>query len=146
MTTDLLELKLDVSCSRLDWQLSSLPQVCDSCLLTFSKVERLDVRKDSDSPPDWQDDIENIQWLEFFHPFTMVKDLYLYNDITSYIAPALQELAAGQVTEVLPALQNLFIVGPLPSGPVQEVIGRFVSARQLSGHPMAIHKLERARW
>jgi hypothetical protein len=49
--------------------------------------------------------------------------------------PALQE--------VLPALQNIFLEGLQPSGPVQEDLGKFVAARQLSGHPIAVSPWER---
>ena len=91
----------------------------------------------------WQDDIENSQWLELLHPFTAVKDLYISQEFTPRIAPALQELVGERVTEVLPALQTLFLEEPLPSGPVQETIGQFVAARQLAGHPIAVSRWER---
>ena len=45
----------------------------------------------------------------------------------------------GQVTEVLPALETVFISGLEPWGPVLEAISEFVDARQLSGHPLSIH-------
>jgi len=35
------------------------------------------------------------------------------------------------VTEVLPALQTLFLEEKLPSGPIQDAIGQFVAERQL---------------
>jgi hypothetical protein len=40
--------------------------------------------------------------------------------------------------EVLPSLQNIFIEGLEPVGPLQENIGHFVAARQLSGRPVTI--------
>ena len=91
----------------------------------------------------WQDDIESSQWLELFYPFTAVKDLYLFREFVPRIAPVLQELVGERVTEVLPALQNLFLEEPLPSGHVQEIIGQFVDARQLAGHPIAISRWHR---
>jgi len=54
-------LTLGVACKALDWQLSSLAQVCGSFLSPLPALERLEVRK---YRPDWQDDIENTQWLE----------------------------------------------------------------------------------
>jgi len=45
--------------------------------------------------------------------------------------------------EVLPALQNLFLEDPQPSGPVEEAVGRFVAARQLSGNPIAVSPWDR---
>jgi hypothetical protein len=49
------------------------------------------------------------------------------------------------VTEVLPAPQTLFLEETPLSEPVQENIGKFVSARQLSGHPIAVSRWERKR-
>jgi hypothetical protein len=69
-----------------------------------------------------------------------VKDLYIFSKFTPRIAPALQELVGERAMEVLPALQNVFLGDP-PSGssrPAQEIIGKFVAARQLASHPIAI--------
>ena len=122
---------LGISCRQSDWQLSSLSQVCS---LSFPgafipAVEHLYIYEGKLSPPRWQDDIEDSQWLEVLHPFTAVKYLYLSREFTSRMAPALQELAE----EVLPSLQNLFLEDLRPSGgPVQGAIGKFVVARQLA--------------
>jgi hypothetical protein len=131
-------LKLRISCSKLDWQLSALAQVCHLTLSTLSNLDRLDIREYKYPPPDWQDDIENIQWLELFQPFTTVKDLHLSGEVASRVAPALQALAGERVADVLPGLQNLFAVGLQPSEPIQ-AIGRFTAARELSGYPVALH-------
>ena len=91
----------------------------------------------------WKDDIEIAQWLELFHPFTAVKNLYLSEEFASRIASSLQELVDGRIAEVLPALRNLFLEGLQPSGRVHKGIGEFVAARQLSGHPIAVSRWER---
>jgi len=144
-TVDPAKLTLRISCRQLDWQLSSLAQVCNSTLATPSTLDRLDIHEDRHSPPHWQDDIETTQWLELFHPFTSVKNLHLSKQVTPCVAPALKELPGERVTEVLPALQNLFIDGFQPSGPDQEAFGGFVAARQLSGCPVTIHHWERRK-
>ena len=55
----------------------------------------------------------------------------------------LQELVGEQATEILPALQNIFIEGSQSSGPVPEGIANFITARELSGHPVFVHRRER---
>jgi hypothetical protein len=70
-------------------------------------------------------------------PFTAVKDLRLSKEFAPRIAPSLQELVGGRTTEVLPALQSL-ILEERPSGPFKDAIGKFVAARQLSNHPVAL--------
>jgi len=109
-------------------------------------MENLYIYDDLDSAPDWKDDIENTEWLDLLLPFTTVKDLYLSKQFSPRIAPALQELTGGRTTEALPNLQNLFLEGFQPSELVHEGIGSFISARQLTNHPVAISIWERASW
>jgi hypothetical protein len=110
-------------------------------------LERLSICDGQYPLPDWQDDMENTQWLELLHPFATVKDLYLSEEVALHVAPFLQELSEEQVTEVLPALQDIFIDNLQPSGLVQEVFQTFVTARgrQVSGHSVAIHSWVRGK-
>jgi hypothetical protein len=134
-------LKLEIECSESDWQLSMLAQICSSSLPPMSSLEHLYIHENEVNEslkPSWQDDIENVQWLELLHPFSTVKAIYLSRDIAARIAPALGELVGARATEVLLALQSLFLEELHPSGPVQEAIDKFVAARQLSNHPIVV--------
>jgi hypothetical protein len=132
-------LSIAISCTQSDWQLSSLARVCVSSLPHLSTLERLDIREDRRWLPVWQDDMEHSQWLELLQPFTAVKDLYLSKQVALRVVPFLQEISEETIPEVLPSLQNLFLEESQASGPIQEATGQFVAARQLSGHPVAIH-------
>ena len=140
-------LYLGISCTELDWQLSLMAQLCGSSPLPlFSALERLNiVIAEGSFQPHWLDDMENAQWLELLRPFASLKDLYLDKNTMLLLAPALQELSGESVTEVFPALQNLFREGPQESGPTQEAIGQFVAARELSGHPVNVLSSERSQ-
>jgi hypothetical protein len=127
-----------VLCQGLDRQLSSLEKVCTLCLPPLSMLEDLYIYEDPDSQPDWKDDIENGLWLQLLHLFTTVKNLYLSEQIALHIGPAMQEIAEGRMTGVLSALQNIFLKGLQPSGPVQEGISQFVASRLVTGRPIAI--------
>jgi hypothetical protein len=132
---------LSISCKPLDWQISSLAQVCSTSfppLLTLERID-IDIYNDQDLLLEWQDDMEDIQWLELLHPFTSVKNLHLSKYSVPFVAPALQELSGERVPEVLPALQNLFLAESQPSKPVKEAIEKFIAARQLSGFPVTVH-------
>jgi hypothetical protein len=134
-------LELGISCRQSGWQLSSLAQFCNSSLheALIPAVEHLYIFENRLSRVHWQDDIESSQWMEVLRPFIAVKGLYISQEFVPRIAPALQELVAGErVTEVLPALQTLVSEEPLPSGPVQETIGQLVAARHLAGHPITV--------
>ena len=124
---------LRISCTPLDWQLSSLAQVCSSSLPLLCTLEHLKIHR---SQSHWQDDIEGTQWLELLFPFTSVKHLVLSRGSAPLVAPALQGLAGENVIEVLPMLQNLHLEGPTRSKRVKEAIRQFIAARQLSGHPV----------
>jgi hypothetical protein len=134
------ELNVAIPCREPDWQVSSLEQVCTSCLPPLSTLEYLYIYEAPESPPDWKNNIENAQWLELLHPFTAVVDLYLSQQFAQFIVPALQELVGGRTMEVLPALQNIFLELEYLTGPVHEGVGKFVSARQHSGHPIAVSR------
>ena len=133
-----VKLSVKIPCIELDWQVSSMEQVCTLCLPPLSTLEDLYVYELPDSQPVWQDNIENALWLELLQPFTAVKNLYLSEKIASRIMPALQELARGRSTEVLPTLQNIFLEEPQPSGTVQACIQQFIATRQATGHPIAV--------
>jgi hypothetical protein len=135
---------LRTRCKPSDWQLSFVSGVCNSFLPLVPALDHLFICEGIHSRSCWQDDIENSQWLELLLPFTNVKNLYLSEGVVPRIAPALQELVEGGMTEVLPGLESLFLEEPHPSGlvdesyisnPVQEAIGMFVSARQLAERP-----------
>jgi len=131
-------LQITISCREPDWQLSSIEQVCNSSLHPISTVEVLYIEHKYLQPVWKNDAIENTLWLQLLLPFTAVKDLYLSKEFAPGIAAALRELAGARITDVLPSLQNVFMEGLEPSGPLQESIGRFSAARLLSDHPIAI--------
>ena len=127
------------------WQLTPPEQVCKSrwSLPLFAMSEDLYIYDTPFLHPDWLDITENTRWLELLHPFTGVKNLYLFKEFGPGIVPAVQELAAGSLTGVLPILQNIFLEGLEPSGPVQEAIGQLIAARPVTGHPIAVTRWDR---
>ncbi len=135
------DLHLEIPFLEPDWQLSMLAQVCSSSLYLISSLEHLYIHESEryrDIGLKWGVDIENIQWLELLRPFTTVKALYLSQHFTTQIVPALEELVGERATEVLPALQSLFLEDLHLSGPVQEAVETFVAARRLSGLPLTV--------
>jgi hypothetical protein len=88
---------------------------------------------------DWQHEAENAEWMELLRPFIGVKDLALDKQLVLSVAPALQDLVGEQVTEVLPALQNILLKDSQSSSPVPKGIGEFIATRELSGRPVVVH-------
>lgn len=59
-----------INCTPLEWQLSSLAQVCCSSLSPLqSSLESLDIGHFYTQPQVWRDNLESIQWLELLQPF-----------------------------------------------------------------------------
>jgi hypothetical protein len=120
------------------WQFSSL-KICTSSLCLFLTIENLYIDGNLRSASDWNyGSIWNTEWLGLLLPFTAVKNLYVSKPLSPRIALVLQELTGARITEVLPALRQVLLEGFQPSEPVQEGIAQFISARQLTNHPVAI--------
>ena len=132
--------RLSVRCNGSHWQLSFLAQAFSSLSPTLSTFETINIRENRFRPvtPILEGGMENSQWLELFHPFTSVKNLYLHEDVAPLVVPALRHFAEESVTNVLPILQIIYVEGLQPSGPIQEGIGQFVAARQLFNQPVAV--------
>jgi hypothetical protein len=136
-------LNVSVYCRELDWQLSFLEQVCTSSLPPLSTLQDLYMMSDRPWRQDWKDTIDYAQWLEILHSFTAVKNLYLSKELAPCVVPALQDLVGGRSTEAFPTLENIFVEELQPSGPVQEGIGKFVAARQVTSHPITVSRWDR---
>jgi hypothetical protein len=131
-------LQLKIICGLPDLQISSLARICRSSVIRahIRTVEHLYIFQDG-SPR--QGNIESSQWLELIRPFTAVKGLYISRELVPRIAPALRELVGERVTEVLPALQTLFLEKIFLWTPsIQQTIDQFVAARKLAKHPVVV--------
>jgi hypothetical protein len=126
---------LRILCKPSDWQLSSLSQLYNSALSPLPTLEHLEIYNHREY---WEDDMENIQWLEFLRLFPSVKNLVLSVKSLRLVAPALNELDGESVTEVLPALRIIVIQGPQSSEVDNKSVGKFTATRQLLGSPVTI--------
>jgi hypothetical protein len=128
-------MSLCILCKPSDWQLSSLAQLYNSALSPLPTLEHLEIHN---LRRDWEDDMENVQWLEFLRLFPCLKGLALSLKSFHLVAPALNELDGESMTEVLPALQNIVLEAPRPSEPDNKVFGKFIATRQLLGSPVTV--------
>jgi hypothetical protein len=130
---------LVVSLLCLHWalQLSYFARFCASCLPTYS-FEHLLIYAPIDDI--WVDDMNgpDPQWVELLRSFHAVKDLRLSRDVAAHITHILRRLPVELVSEVLPALETVFVSALGRSGRVEEAISEFADARQFFGHPVSI--------
>lgn len=137
------QFQLAISCTQPDWHVLSMAQVCNSTLPPFSTLEHLYISDRGSTQRRWHGDIENSEWLELLRPFAAVKNLYLAEEYAPHIVPALKEVVRERETEVLPALECLFLEKLYESGPVQVAIRQLVAMRQLSNRSIAVSLWER---
>jgi len=83
--------------------------------------------------------MESTQWLEPFHPFSAVQDLYVSKKLGSLVALGLQELTGEGAAEVLPGLRNLSFGGLKPYTSVREVIGPLFLRASTPVTPYLLH-------
>ena len=124
-------------------QFSSLLKICTSSSHLLLAVENLYI----DGYPS-SSLYGNTKWVDLLLLFTAVKNLYVSKSFSVDIALALQELVGRKrtTTEVLPVLKNVLLEGSPPwkiSNSVQEVIGHFIFARQLTNNHVALSVWDR---
>jgi hypothetical protein len=139
-------IELEVSCnveSLAEQQLSWAARLYNSSLpqSLISVVEHLYIETGEEWRLDWDlldNETEDRQWLELLRPFTSVKCLYITYGFEHRFARAMEGLVGERVTEVLPALQTLFLQNFYDKERFQKDFGPLADARQLSGHPLSI--------
>jgi len=142
-------LGLNITCEVPDWPLESITQLYEQLLTIPSRVERLELcgeawdELDFSIEEEWQEELDDPQWLQLLNPFVSVKSLYVSKRLGPFVAFALEKLTGESVTEVLLALNELFLEDVGPSGFVKETVESFISMRQLSGHPVIVRRWER---
>jgi hypothetical protein len=96
-----------------------------------------------DDPPayGWHDDeIESDMWFGLLRHFASVKDLYLSEGLALRVLQAMQELVKENTSQVLPALQNIFVEGHHLSEGVHAAVRPFIAVRQI---PVTVHRWDR---
>jgi F-box-like len=131
-----------ILCEGFDWQVYSIAQMCTHILPLCSRVSNLDVDVSWGNGPleIKPDDLDPTRWIELFNSFASVQRLVIPGKLEPFIAVALQGLTEESAAEVLPALQNLFIVQTMTDGAAQQGIESFVTARLRSDHPVAVNR------
>jgi len=138
--TDHRKFQLGISCDPLGWRPPSLVQMYNSSFPPFPTLEHLRIYEDQRAPLQWQDYTGSAQWIALFHSFTSVKDLELSKNFVGFVAPALGRLIGQQITEVLPALQTIYLDGPQSSDTttIHPAILQFVAARYSFGSHVGV--------
>ena len=138
-TSGLGELRVKIPGLGLNRQVSFLKRFCASYLPLSASEDLYIYWYEADRRSrSTNNNVENIWWLELLRPFPAVKNLYLSKYIAPHVGSALHELVGGSTTDVLPIVQNIFLQGIQPRGPILEGIEEFIAARQHSCQPITV--------
>jgi hypothetical protein len=129
-------LQLQISCKQLDWQLSSMAQVCQQFSPFLSRVSDLCVN--ADHPSTEQDDVDSERWMDLVRSFNGVREFSLAGELTAEILCALGPADGGHST-VLPALRMLRVEKHMTANePSWRAVRSFKTLRWLSGLPVRL--------
>ena len=135
-------LKLQISCMRLNWQLSCMAQVCDQLSPFVSRVEVLGITSSQLSSV--QDDVAGEQWVELVRSFGGARDFRIAtnNDITTDVLLAFGRATTAvheRHTTVLSALHHLRVDNPIEMNePSWDALLSFIATRSLSSRPVQV--------
>jgi hypothetical protein len=132
-------LKLEFPGDELGPQVLTLVQMYSRLSSLLSSVEQLDIFSDDFCSIS---DLDNTQLLELLQPFTAVRTLRLSYRGQCLIRRALRELTVETATSALPSLNYIHLEAYHPYELEHKAVDHFVTARQHSGHPVAILRLK----
>ncbi|KAH9066119.1 hypothetical protein EDB83DRAFT_737603 [Lactarius deliciosus] len=131
--------RLQISNKQLDWQLSSVTQICDQFSPFIFRVKNLGIN--TTQALSGQDDVDGRQWLELIRSFGGAGDLWVGGGLMSDILGALGSVNGGHA--ILPALHNIRAEKPMTMhGPSWEAVQSFIASRSLSGRPIQVYSGE----
>jgi hypothetical protein len=123
------------------WLGIQVPYVVDVLGQLIAMFPNVDHLSTHGSCLEWKDmeELDSTEWLLFLRLFPAVEKLHLSGDVVPYIASALENITEEMLAEVTPALHSLWLEdgrreGDEPVGSIE----RFLSLRQLSGHPVTV--------
>ena len=133
------QLNLQISWEQLDWQLSSLTQICDHFSPFLRQVH--DLRISSNRSLSEKTDVDMQQWRDLMHAFGGMKDFHVgahAKDILWALFSADNAPITG--TTILPTLRSLRVDEYIPIlGPLLEAKESFIASRRLSGCPVELY-------
>ncbi|KAI0295416.1 hypothetical protein B0F90DRAFT_1927515 [Multifurca ochricompacta] len=122
-----------ILCKPIDWQVSSMAQIFQQSPPLHSNIEEL-IFAANRTQPGWQGDIDVIEWVDLFHPFSAVERLHVADELGPQIARSLEEGSRDPMMETFPELRTLNFGSPPESTSVEQ----FITTRELSDNPVIV--------
>ena len=132
-----LRLALQISCAQVDWQLSSMAQICNHFSPSLSRVTDLGIS--STRQTSGTDDVDREQWAEIIRTFNCAGVFRAAGTLAAVILRTLS--LAARDPNMLPALHTLHVPKLRPENHVafKKAAESFATTRRLSGLPVEVY-------
>ena len=130
---------ISIICWHLDWQVSSVTQICNPLSQVFSVVERLTLEHEVHArSSEEHNHVDRIGWRKLLGSFSNVKTFRVEDGLVQELARCLRFEDEEPPLELLPELQELTYSR---SGDGGDVFTSFIDARQNAGRPVTLVRL-----
>lgn len=134
------QLRLQISCKQLDWQLLSMTQIGNHLSSSLFHVKDLGVL--STQLSSGNNDTDSDQWIALIRAFGGANNFRVAGTYVTDILRALCPTEGNHTTDaiVLPALRDIHVREALPIvGPLWDAVHSLFTLRRLSGRPVEFH-------
>ncbi|KAN0131539.1 hypothetical protein V8E53_010647, partial [Lactarius tabidus] len=130
-------LRLQILCKPLDWQLSSMAQICDQFSPFLFRFNNFGINTTQSTSG--QGGVDGEQWLALFRAFGGARSLWVTGELMTDILCAFGK-ADVEHANVLPAMRHLRAGRPLAIyGPIWDAVQSFTALRWISGRPVKVN-------
>ena len=134
--SDVYALGIEVLCWHLDWQISSMAQICHSLSQILSGVEHLNfVHGEHSQSSEEHNEVDRTEWRKLLRPFSNVNSLYIDTGLVKDLSRCLKLEGGEPPLEVLSELQELRYSGSSDAG---DAFTSFIDARRNAGRPVTL--------
>jgi hypothetical protein len=125
-----------VDCWHLDWQVSSMTQICNALSQVFSAAEHLTLRHEvHGQSSEEHNDVDRTEWRKLLRSFSSVKTLRIEDGLVEKLSRCLRLEDGKLPLELLPELQELTYSGSRDAG---DAFTSFIDTRQHAGRPVTL--------
>src|SRR6266702_3165667 len=126
-------LELRISCRQLNRQLSSLARICNHFSQPLLGVR--DLRIEMTRTSSGRDSMNGGRCMELIRSFKGAERFHVAGELAADILHALRPPVGEFTSDALPALTNLYVIGPR-AGALQDAVRSIITPRKLSGSPI----------
>ncbi|KAH9057174.1 CHAT domain-containing protein [Lactarius vividus] len=133
-------LALRILSKHLDWQISSMAELCERLSPSLSHVDQLNISAPTTFPGGLDDaDLSQLEFMDLFRQFNDVRRLCVTGESVSHVAGALGPISGQLAVTVLPELREIYVGNDAELASAQSGLAPFLAAR---GHSVVIRSLD----